>query len=156
MGGGCWNHPYHCHRPRANCAPTQSGGSTAASTNVTNVTVINIINIINNNPSGPVVPQEGTSTSGGTGANGGSGNAQPAQPSKYDAIYLIDLWEQGTFPQNSDEKDWRSQPAAKAIWYYSNAKLETMNAGPLPDREFQVPGDLPNGFDWEAYTIGMS
>lgn len=145
MGGDCWNHPYHCHRPRQGCAPSPHG-----SPSVTTITVINIINIIAANSSGPVVP------SGGTGTTSGSGNAKPAQPSKYDAIYLIDLWEKGTFPASSDAKDWRTQPVAKAIWYFSNADLETMNAGPLPDKEFQVPGNLPNGFDWEAYTIGMS
>jgi hypothetical protein len=157
MGGNYWNHPYHCHRPRQGCAPTPHDHPS-----VTTITVINIINIIAANSNGPVVPSGGTgtsggtSTSGGTGATGGGGNAKPAQSSKYDAIYLIDLWEKGTFPTSSDEKDWRSQPVAKAIWYFSNADLETMNAGPLPDKEFQVPGNLPNGFDWQAYTIGMS
>ncbi|KAK4549848.1 hypothetical protein LTR36_005149 [Oleoguttula mirabilis] len=28
-----------------------------------------------------------------------------------------------------------------------------MNGSTLPDLEFQVLGNLPNGFDWEAYTI---
>jgi len=142
MGGNAWNHPFHCRRPRQGCAPTPHDHPS-----VTTITVINIINIIASNSNGPVVP------SGGTGATGGGGNAKSAQSSKYDAIYLIDLWEKGTFRPSSDEKDWRIQPVAKAIWYFSNADLETMNAGPLPDKEFQVPGNLPNGFDWEGYMI---
>lgn len=165
----CWDHPYHCHRPRQNCAPAPapapSGGNTTNTSNTTNVqnltniTVYNITYIIQANPGGPVVPSGGTNPAGGTGAPGGAGTIPApakAPPSRYDAVYLIDLWEAGTFPKSSSDKDWRIHPVAKAIWYYSNAQLETMNAGPLPDLEFQVPKSLPNGFDWEAYTIGTS
>ncbi|KAK5444253.1 hypothetical protein LTS15_010368 [Exophiala xenobiotica] len=158
----CWDHPYHCHRPRQNCAPgpapaptpAASGGNTTNVQNLTNVTVYNITYVIQANPSGPLPP---VIPSGGTAPSGGAGTIPApltkAPPSRYDAIYLIDLWEAGTFPSSSNDKDWRVHPVAKAIWYYSNAQLETMNAGPLPDLEFQVPGNLPNGFDWEAYTI---
>jgi hypothetical protein len=145
--GGCFDHPYHCHRPRQGCKPPPKNEPVD---DPQKIVVINIINIIQANPTNPALSPV---ASGPTNSAPTSGTSNAP---KFDAVYLVDLWEPDTFPRTSDEKQWNKRPVAKAIWYYKAADLESMNAGDLPDKEFQIPGDLPRGFDWEAYTIGTS
>lgn len=147
-----WGHPFHCHRPRSAAGPNASGPSVTINNIVTVINVINITGVVAANPKGvdgKTPPTPGHDDKPKTGGN-------TAGDQKHSAIYLVDLWQKGTFPSSDDPRDWRIGPVAKAIWYYKEGDLSTMNKNSLPDLEFQLPGKLPNAFDWEGYSIGRS